>query len=444
MNLKVKIGRKRFSPPQTVALGFAVVILIGGILLRMPISTTHSITFLDALFTATSATTVTGLVVFDTGSTFTVFGQSVIMVLMKIGGLGLMSFALLVVILLGKRIGLRERILVQEALNQTSTGGIIRLVILLLVFSTSMELLATGILATRWVPEYGWTFGLFTSLFHSVSAFNNAGFSLWGDSLSGYVGDPVVNLVITTLFITGGIGFTVIYDLVRKRRFKSLALHSKLMLVGTFVLNTVVMLLIFLFEYNNPSTLQSLSLSEKIWGSYFQAVTPRTAGFNTLDIGALEPATLTLIIVLMFIGAGSASTGSGIKLTTLLIILVTVRAYLKGNRDAVVFGRRIPESIVIRALAILVISIGFVGMSILLLTLTEPSADYLSLVFEAFSAFGTVGLSMGLTGDLSAMGKIVIMMLMMVGRIGPVTLAFALAKSSNDHYRFPKEDVFTG
>ncbi|MFW1531398.1 potassium transporter TrkG, partial [Vibrio parahaemolyticus] len=222
-------------PPQTVTLGFAAVILIGGILLRMPISTTHSITFLDALFTATSATTVTGLVVFDTGSTFTVFGQSVIMVLMKIGGLGLMSFALLIVILLGKRIGLRERILVQESLNQTSTGGIIRLVILLLVFSTSMELLATGILATRWVPEYGWTFGLFTSLFHSVSAFNNAGFSLWGDSLSGYVGDPVVNLVITTLFITGGIGFTVIYDLVRKRRFKSLALHSKLMLVGTFV-----------------------------------------------------------------------------------------------------------------------------------------------------------------------------------------------------------------
>lgn len=438
------MDRKKLTPPQIVAIGFTVTILIGAILLKLPISTTSSITFLDALFTATSATTVTGLVVVDTGSVFTLFGQIIIMILMKIGGLGLMSFALLIILILGKRIGLRERIIVQESLNQTTTGGIVRLVILLLAFSTIMELLATAILAIRWVPEYGWGGGLFTSLFHAISAFNNAGFSLWGDSLSSYIGDPLVNLVITTLFITGGIGFTVIYDIVHKRRFKTLALHSKLMLIGTFALNMIVMFVIFALEFNNSATLGTLSWSEKIWGSYFQAVTPRTAGFNTLDIASLEPSTLSLMLVLMFVGAGSASTGSGIKLTTVLIILITVRAYLKGNRDAVVFGRRISENIVIRALSILVISLGFVAISIFLLSYTEQSADYLSILFEAFSAFGTVGLSMGLTGELSAFGKVIIMMLMIVGRVGPVTLAFALAKSSKDQFRYPKEDVFTG
>ncbi|WP_047374282.1 TrkH family potassium uptake protein [Exiguobacterium sp. ZOR0005] len=443
MNLRLT-DQKRLTPPQIVAIGFTVTIFIGALLLKLPISTTQSITFLDALFTATSATTVTGLVVVDTGTSFTMFGQIIIMILMKIGGLGLMSFALLIILILGKRIGLRERILVQESLNQTATGGIVRLVILLLAFSTMMELIATAILAMRWVPEYGWGFGLFTSLFHAVSAFNNAGFSLWGESLSNYVGDPVVNMIITMLFITGGIGFTVIYDLVHKRRFKTLSLHSKLMLVGTFTLNLIVMFLIFLLEFNNQDTLGSLSWSDKLWGSYFQAVTPRTAGFNTLDIASLEPSTLTLIIMLMFIGAGSASTGSGIKLTTILIIIVTVRAYLKGNRDAVVFGRRISESIVIRALSILVISLGFVAVSIFLLSYTEQSADYLSIIFEAFSAFGTVGLSMGLTGELSALGKIIVMILMIVGRVGPVTLAFALAKSTKDQFRYPKEDVFTG
>ncbi|MEC2073525.1 TrkH family potassium uptake protein [Alkalihalophilus marmarensis] len=431
------------SPPQILALGFLGTIAIGTILLLLPISTTISISFIDALFTATSATTVTGLAVLDTGSDFTVFGQVVIMILIKIGGLGLMAFAILIVLALGKKIGLRERILVQESLNQTSLGGMVRLVKVLLIFSFSMEALATILLSLRWVPEYGFGFGIYTSLFHAISAFNNAGFSLWDDSLMGYVGDPVVNIVITLLFITGGIGFTVLYDLFEKKNFHQLSLHTKIMLTGTLILNVCAMLVILTLEYTNPNTIGMLSFTDKLWASYFQAITPRTAGFNSIDIESMNPGSITFMLVLMFIGAGSASTGSGIKLTTFVVILLAVITYLRGRREAVVFERTIGDHIVMRSLAIAVISLMAVTFSIFLLSITE-SAPYLYIVFEAFSAFGTVGLSMGLTGELSTIGKQIIIVLMFIGRIGPVTIAFALAKSRPSNVRYPKGDIFTG
>nr|WP_274423484.1 TrkH family potassium uptake protein [Alkalihalophilus marmarensis] len=431
------------SPPQILALGFLGAIISGTLLLLLPIATNIPITFIDALFTATSATTVTGLVVLDTGSDFTVFGQVVIMILIKIGGLGLMAFAILIVLALGKKIGLRERILVQESLNQTSLGGMVRLVKVLLIFSFSMEALATLLLSLRWVPEYGFGFGIYTSLFHAISAFNNAGFSLWDDSLVGYVGDPVVNIVITLLFITGGIGFTVLYDLFEKKNFHQLSLHTKIMLTGTLIINVCAMLVILALEYTNPNTIGMLSFTDKLWASYFQAVTPRTAGFNSIDIENMNPGSITFMLVLMFIGAGSASTGSGIKLTTFVVILLAVITYLRGRREAVAFERTIGDHIVMRSLAIAVISLMVVTFSIFLLSITE-SAPYLYIVFEAFSAFGTVGLSMGLTGELSTIGKQIIIVLMFIGRIGPVTIAFALAKSRPSNVRYPKGDIFTG
>ncbi|UTR13296.1 TrkH family potassium uptake protein [Salipaludibacillus sp. LMS25] len=437
------VKQKKISPPRVLAVGFLVTIVIGTLLLMLPFATKEGITLIDALFTATSATTVTGLIVVDTGSAFTFFGQIVIMLLIKVGGLGLMTFAILIVLALGKRIGLRERLLVQESLNQTSLGGMIRLVKVLLIFAFSMEAIATLFLSFHWIPKYGWGFGFFTSLFHSISAFNNAGFSLWRDSLSGYVGDPVVNIIITFLFITGGIGFTVVYDLFRTKTFRQLSLHTKLMLVGTLVVNIVAMFLMFVLEYGNPDTLGSLTGSEKLWASYFQAVTPRTAGFNTVDIGSLTPGTITFMLVLMFIGAGSASTGSGIKLTTFIIIVLAISSYLRARKETVVFERRIDNHIVIRALSIVGVSLTAVFISVFLLSVTE-TAPYLALVFEAFSAFGTVGLSMGITDELTFMGKQVIIVLMVIGRIGPVTLAFALAKSETAHVRYPKGDVFTG
>ncbi|SES11409.1 TrkH family potassium uptake protein [Salipaludibacillus aurantiacus] len=440
-HLRTRISQ--LSPPQFLATGFLSAIIIGTILLLMPFSTEKPISFIDALFTATSATTVTGLVVLDTGSDFTIFGQTVIMILIKIGGLGLMTFAILIVLALGKKIGLKERLLVQESFNQPTLGGMVRLVKMLLIFAFASELLATLFLALRWVPEYGWGFGLFTSLFHAISAFNNAGFSLWSDSLSAYVGDPSVNLIITFLFITGGIGFTVVYDLIKTKKFNHLSLHSKLMIIGTFAVNVIAMFIIFVLEYANPATIGQLLWYEKIWASYFQAVTPRTAGFNTIDIGSMEPSTITFILILMFIGAGSASTGSGIKLTTFLVIVLAVVTYLKGRKESVAFERTIPDHTVMRALSIVVISLMAVTFSIFILSVTE-NAPYLLIVFEAFSAFGTVGLSMGLTDELSPLGKQVIIVLMVIGRIGPVTLAFALSKTEPSKIRYPKGDVFTG
>ncbi|WP_341962724.1 TrkH family potassium uptake protein [Planococcus maritimus] len=433
----------QMSPPQVLALTFLAAIFAGAALLSLPISTIEPISIIDALFTATSATTVTGLVVVSTGNDFTMFGQFIIMILMQIGGLGLMTFAILIILLLGKRIGLRGRILIQQSFNQYSLGGMIRLVRVLLIFAFSIEILAAGILAIRWVPEYGWTYGLFTSAFHSISAFNNAGFSLWDDSLSAYVGDPTVNVLITFLFISGGIGFTVLYDIWKSKNFRTLTLHSKVMLVGTLIVNLAAMFFLFLSEYGNMQTLGSLPLSDKLWASYFQAVTPRTAGFNTIDIGSMEVGSIVMISLLMFIGAGSASTGSGIKLTTFLVIVLSVVSYLKGKKEVVIFKRAIPSNLLERSLAIVFISITAIFLGILTLSYTE-NAPFEWIVFEAFSAFGTVGLSMGLTGELSFTGKIVIMALMFIGRIGPVTFAFALARQQTEKIRHPKGDIFTG
>ncbi|MFK3935877.1 TrkH family potassium uptake protein [Alkalihalobacillus sp. NPDC078783] len=431
------------SPPQTLALGFFFIILVGTILLMLPIATHQPMTILDAFFTATSATTVTGLVVLDTGVDFTLFGQTVIMILIQIGGLGLMTFTIFIVLLLGKRIGLKDLVLVQESFNQHAMGNMVQLVKLVLLFSISMELFATALLAFRWVPEYGLGDGLFMSLFHSISAFNNAGFSTWSDSLIGYQGDPLINSVITLLFITGGVGFTVIYELVSKRTFKHLSLHTKVMLIGTLSINVVATLLIFGLEYGNPATIATLPLGDQLWSSYFQAVTPRTAGFNSLDTGSMESSSLFLTMGLMFIGAGSASTGSGIKLTTFLVTIIAMISYIRGSKEPVIFQRALAPAIITRSFAIIVTSLLFVLGGIFVLTITE-GATFLELAFEAFSAFGTVGLSMGITADLSVAGKLVICLLMFIGRIGPITFAFALAKADKRKVQYPKGDIFTG
>ncbi|MFJ9289339.1 TrkH family potassium uptake protein [Bacillus halotolerans] len=433
----------RFSPPQVLAIGFFLTIIIGSLLLKLPISTAKPLSWIDALFTAASATTVTGLAVVDTGTEFTVFGQTVIMGLIQVGGLGFMTFAVLIVMILGKKIGLKERMLVREALNQPTIGGVIGLVKVLFLFSISIELIAALILSIRLVPQYGWASGLFASVFHAISAFNNAGFSLWPDNLMSYVDDPAVNLVITILFITGGIGFTVLFDILKNRRFKAFSLHTKLMLAGTFVLNIAATLIIFILEYSNPGTLGSLHLPDKLWASYFQAVTPRTAGFNSVDFGSMREGTIVFVLLLMFIGAGSASTASGIKLTTFLVILMSVIAYLRGHKETVIFRRTIKYPIIIKALAVSVISLFIVFIGIFALTITEQ-APFIQVVFETFSAFGTVGLTMGLTPELTTAGKCIIIAIMFIGRIGPLTFVFSFAKTEKSNIRYPDGEVFTG
>ncbi|WLV24968.1 TrkH family potassium uptake protein [Aciduricibacillus chroicocephali] len=433
----------RLSPPQLLAAGFMLMILIGGLLLKLPAAGTEHVSWIDAFFTAVSATTVTGLGTVDIGSTFSLFGEIIIMVLVQLGGLGLMTFAVMALIMLGRKIGLKQRLLVQEAFNQTSIGGIIRLVRTLFLFSIIIEGIAFLLLSERWVPEYGWSKGMYYSLFHTVTAFNNAGFSLWPDNLARYVGDPVVNIVISGLFIIGGLGFTVLIDLWRKRDFRSLTLHTKLMLVGTFIINLSAMGLIFVMEYGNQRSFGGLSLHEQLFGSLFQAVSPRTAGFLTIPTSDLTVSSILLIMVLMFIGAGSASTGSGIKLTTFIVVLLTTISFLKGKDEVVIFRRTIRKATILRSLAIIVVSLLFVLVSLFLLTMTE-NKPFLSLLFEVLSAFGTVGLTLDLTPHLTTPGKIIIMGLMFIGRVGPLAFAFIFATRKSSAVKYPEEDIFTG
>lgn len=432
------------SPPQLLVAVFAFFIMVGMALLKLPISTTEPITWLEALFTTTSAMTVTGLAVVDTGSVYTIFGQIVVMCLIQLGGLGIMSFAVLIVMMLGKKIGFKERLLLQQSLNQTSVGGVIMLVKYLFTFSLLVEGIGMTFLATQWVPRYGWSEGLFYSLFHSVSAFNNAGFGLWPDNMMRFVGNPVITFTLSFLFIIGGIGFTVLVDGWKSRAFKKLSLHSKIMILGTLLINVVATIIIFVLEYNNPGTLGPLSLGDKGLASYFQAVTPRTAGFNTLDYGEMESPTLFFTVLLMFIGAGSASTGGGIKLTTFLMILLAVGAFLRDKKEVKIFRRSIDQSVILKSLAISTLSVLLVVGALFILTISEKGADFLTLLFEVVSAFGTVGLSMNFSPELSTVGKWVIIFVMFAGKMGPLTLAYSLSRPGKEKIRYPKEDILTG
>lgn len=440
----LKQSTSHLNPSVTVVLSFFVLILVGTVLLKLPIATTETISWLNTLFTATSAVTVTGLIVVDTGTAFTLFGQTVIMFLMQLGGLGLMTSAVSIFFIFKRKIGMQQRNIIRASLNQDSSGGIIRLVRYLLFFSLSIELIGFILLSIKWIPEFGFSKGAFYSLFHTVAAFNNAGFSLWSDSLSSYVGDPVVNLTITSMFVLGGIGFTVLLDVWNKKKFKTLTLHSKVMIVGTLVINIIAIISIFILEYSNPQTLGSLSFEDKAWSAYFQGLTPRTAGFNSIDISALTLPTMLLIVILMFIGAGSASTGSGIKLSTFIILLLTTITTLKGGEEVSLFGRRLKNSAVLRALTLTLISFLLVFVAIFVLTVTE-NGSFIAIVFEVVSAFGTVGLSTGLTTELSTIGRFVIMFVMFVGRIGPITIASILLTSKNPSLiRYPQGNIFVG
>ncbi|WXB91282.1 TrkH family potassium uptake protein [Metabacillus sp. FJAT-53654] len=433
----------KLNPSQLLVLVFIVSIMVGTILLKLPFSTHQSIKWVDALFIATSAMTVTGLATVDPSSTFTTLGQFIIALLIQIGGLGIMSFAVLIFIMLGKKIGIKERLLMQHALNQTSVGGVIKLVKYLFIFSFTIEMIAMVFLAFRWIPQFGFSKGLFYSFFHSISAFNNAGLALWPDNLSQFVGDPLINIVISTLFIIGGIGFTVLVDIWHKRSFRKFSLHTKLMVVGTLVINVIAMLFIFCVEYSNPNTLGELSIGKKLWASYFQAVSPRTAGFNTIDIGSLDETTIFIMIILMFIGAGSGSTGGGIKLTTALVIGLATISFLRGKSEIVISRRTINSGYILKALAITMVSIVFVIIATVMMNLTEK-APFIDLMFEVVSAFGTVGLSTGITAELTTIGKQIIIFIMFVGKLGPLTLMFSLAKPSKEKIRYPQEDILTG
>ncbi|WP_243113775.1 TrkH family potassium uptake protein [Desulfofundulus salinus] len=436
----------QLSPPQVLVLGFAAVILAGALILMLPVSSRSGTytDFLTALFTATSAVCVTGLVVVDTGTYWSTFGQAVILALIQIGGLGFMSMATFFFILMGRRIGLKERLIIQESLNQLRVAGIVRLVRAVFLFTVLTEGFFAIILSLRFYFDYGFPRCLWLGIFHAVSAFNNAGFDLLGDfrSLTGYVSDPVVTLSVTTLIILGGLGFATVMELYNYPRTRRLSVHTKLVLRVTGWLILCGALLFGLLEWGH--ILRDLPLSGKILASYFQAVTSRTAGFNTVDIGHLNAATQFLIIILMFIGASPGSTGGGIKTTTFALLGITLWSLSKGKEDVEIFRRRIPPWQVYKALSVTLWAILLVSTVTLLLSVTE-GGDFLAALFETVSAFGTVGLSMGLTPELTPLGRVAIIFTMFAGRLGPLTLAYAFAqRRRKTAIRYPEEKIMVG
>lgn len=438
-----------FTPTQILALGFLTIIFIGAFLLTLPVSTADGkgAPFLTAVFTATSATCVTGLVVVDTGTYYSIFGQFIILFLIQIGGLGFMTFATLLAFVLGRKITLKDRMVLQEALNKSTLEGVVRLARQVLQITFLIEGMGAIILSLRFAQEMSWPRAIYFGVFHAVSAFNNAGLDLFGhfNSLTQYIDDYVINITIALLIIFGGLGFVVISELFihKGKKFK---LHSLVVLKATLGLIITGTFFILLFEYNNPLTLGMLDLKTRFLASFFQGVVPRTAGFNTLPLSELRTVTQLLLIVLMFIGAAPGSTGGGIKVTTLITVLIYIRASYKGKSQTTIMERTLPSDLIQKAI-ILTFMAGILVFGIsALLTITE-SADYLSILFETTSAFATVGLSLGFTPELSMLGKIIIIITMYIGRVGPLTLVYAFAKKRMGpliQVKYPEERILIG
>lgn len=434
------------SPAQILVVGFAICIFVGTGLLMLPFAVTTDVTlsFIDALFMATSAVCVTGLAVVDPGSQLSMFGQIVIMLLFQLGGLGFMTLASMMAILLGKRITIKERLLLKEALNQNSLQGIVRLVQYIILMSLAIEALGAVLLAVAFSSHMPLSQAIYFGIFHSVSAFNNAGFDLFSNSLLNYQTNLVVQLTVVVLLVTGGLGFIVLLNIYQQRRHLSkLTVHSKLTIVTSLSLLIGATLIIFVLEYNQ-NALAHLSIGHQFLNSFFQSASARSAGLSTVNLAHLNDATVMIIILLMFIGASPGSTGGGVKTTTFAIAVLMVWNVLRGRSEISVFYRTISSQIIIKALVLITLSVSLILVVTTLLTLSEE-APFLALLFETVSAFGTVGLSVGVTSQLSEFGKFLLTITMFAGRVGPLTLFFALASQNTQRgYRYPEDNVFVG
>ncbi len=436
---------KKNSEPKIILLSFLWVLIPSAILLTLPVFSVSGLSFSDALFTATSAISVTGLGVVDTGAHFTLAGKILLMALMQIGGLGQMTLSAVLLYLFGVRLSLNQQALAKEALGQERSINLRKLVVKIITFALVTELIGFILLSFRWVPEFGWSTGLFYAMFHSISAFNNAGFSLFSDSLVGYVGDPLVIFTLAGLFIFGGLGFTVVGDVWTNWHlgWQRLRLHTKIMLTATPTLLLVGTLLFWLLERHNPNTMQSLDTGSQWLAAFFQSASARTAGFNSVDLAQFSQPALLVMIILMLIGAGSTSTGGGIKVSTFAVAFVATWAFLRQKKHVVMFRRTVSWPTVTKALAIIVVSGALLTLSMFLLMLTEK-APFERILFETISAFATVGLTTGLTAELSEVGKYIMVVVMIIGRIGPLTLAYMLARPKPTLLKYPEDTVLTG
>ncbi len=428
-------------PPALLALSYVILIIIGMLLLKLPVATHNGIAWGDALFTAVSAVTVTGLAVVDTGSYFTTMGQAFILLMIQLGGLGIMVFAVLILSAMGLPVGMSHH---REDLNQTSISELVRLLEVILRVVIVCELGGMALLAFVTVPEFGWSLGLWQALFHSISAFNNAGFGLFPDSAVRWVGNPLVNFTLPMLVIIGGLGYSVVADIFQLRQWRLFSLHTKLMLVGTAVLLLWSTVIFAALEWDNAKTLGALPSAFDRWqAGWFQAVIARTAGFNSIDLAGMHDTTVLSFISWMLVGGGSTSTAGGIKVTTFIVLLLATIAFFRRQKQLHVFGRSIGMDQVLKVTAIAVLTVLVLMAGMFFLTISNDG-KFLDLLFEATSALCTVGVSRGLTGQFDGLGRSVLMVLMFVGRVGPLTLGFFLATQTAPRVRYPAGQVYLG
>lgn len=448
-----QLKKGHLATPQLISLGFATVILCGALLLMLPISSrSGGVTpFIDALFTATSATCVTGLTTVNTAQHWTPFGQFVILVMIETGGLGFMSLPVFFFMIARKKINLRTRMILKDSLNLEQMNGSVNLMRYILLTSVIIQGLGSIALSFSFVPQYGWLKGIWFSIFHSVSSFCNAGFDLLGDSLANNQQDIWMLSVIMILIIAGGLGFLVWFDLIQYRKQKRLSIHSKIALLMTGSLLILGAIGFYLTEHNGQLLVTGNWL-QRFFNTMFMAVTPRTAGYYSVNYFEMSHAGLILTIVLMYIGGTSGSTAGGLKTTTFGVLLIQMKSILKGRNRAEFSGRTIPAGAIFRALTLFFITLSLCILATMILSVTEkiPDVDGLGLeyiVFEVVSAFGTVGLTMGLTPELSIVGKVIIISLMFIGRVGIMTVLLSLiakARQQEQDFKYPEESVLIG
>lgn len=446
--------QRAIRPERVMAAGFLAAILIGTLLLALPCAAAsgQSIGLGNSLFTATSAVCVTGLVAVDTGTAFSLFGQIVLILLIQLGGLGFMAFATLIMTALGRRITLRSRMLMRESMNTATLSGLVKLTGWYGLMALLIETLGAAVLCIRFIPEYGAARGIYYSIWHAVSAFCNAGFDLFGNfgSLTGFAEDPLVLLTVSALIILGGTGFAVMLEVIgQKGRWRVLSLHARLALTVSAILLAAGTVFIAAAEWNNTATLGAVQgAGNRLANAFFQSVTMRTAGFNSVDLAAMGDGTKLLCTLLMFIGASPASTGGGVKTTTFAVLLLAVAAEIRGSADVTLWKKRLPDGLVRRALTIVVITLAILFAGTLMITLAEagryPLADIL---FEAASAIATTGVSSIGSPNLTWFSRSVLIPMMFFGRIGPLTMALALsnrAAAGKGRIRYPEDSITIG
>ncbi|ENU20388.1 hypothetical protein F994_01447 [Acinetobacter bohemicus ANC 3994] len=432
------------SPPSLLALGFLSFILIGTLLLKLPIAHYGELSWINALFTSTSAVTITGLSVVNVGEAYTTFGKVIIMLLLQCGGLGFMTFAILAALSLSSNIGLKQQVMAQETIGQTSLSKVSFTIKGVLLYSLFFEALGTVILTIAWMQEYDFAHAVFYAAFYSVSAFNNGGFSLFPNSLMSFSEHYFITFTISMLYIIGGIGFVVLMDIKRARRWKKMSPNSKLILSTIAGLNLVAFIVIWALEASNPLTLAGLSLGDQAVNAWFHATVPRSSGFNSLDMASMSDASTLVTMVLMFIGGGSLSTAGGIKVGTFIIVILSVITFLRRSEELRVFNHSVSKVTSFKAFAVVSITGILIFLGLFTLLILEPNKEFLDLLFEAVSAACTVGLSRGITSELQPASLIALILLMFAGRLGPLTLAYLIATPKKSRLKHPPTDIQIG